>query len=316
MKKPFHITFLTALLICSVSSCIKEDRSECNPGALLKFDYSLNTKHTNLFEQEVGKVSVFVFDENGYYYDCFTDEGNHLTNNWQMFLPIPTGKYTTVTWGGNLNHYNIGETNSEETNFINRLEKGHTHIDDFMLHAEKDGEPLRKLDNLYHGQMDIVSVYSPTTATTVPLIKDTKKLTVTIKDKKVGQNMKNTIPQYNITCTGSNARYRADNSFGQKAKTVTYKPYNTYNRPGEAIAELNLLRLYIGRALRLHIKNQEGKTVFDKDLLEVIRSTGHYSTQEELDREDDYNVIINIDKNIIVSVTINGWIAVEILPDL
>ncbi|MDE5759570.1 MAG: FimB/Mfa2 family fimbrial subunit [Bacteroides sp.] len=309
---------LTTALLCGFSGCIKEDRSECNPGVLLKFDYSLNPDYTNLFGDEVGKVTVYVFDENGLYYDRFSDEGKHLTNDWKMLLPLPPGNYTTVTWGGPLGTmYRIGETNADETAFQSELKKGVTHISNFMLTAENNGQPLVELDDLYHGKADVTSVYWPEEFTTVDLMKDTKLLTVTVKDKRVGQSRADaTDVPYEVYCTGTNARYLADNSFGKKAETITNLPYNTYITPGRAISELNLMRLTIGRSFRLVVKDKEGKIVFDKDLVETMQATGHYNTQEDFDREPRYDVVINMDGDTNIVITINGWEVVYIIPIL
>ena len=318
MKHSIKTILLTTALLCGFSGCIKEDRSECNPGVLLKFDYSLNPDYTNLFGNEVGKVTVYVFDENGLYYDRFSDEGKHLTNDWEMLLPLPPGNYTTVTWGGPLGAmYRIGETNADETAFQSELKKGVTHIDNFMLTAEKDGQPLVKLDALYHGKADVASVFWPQQATTVDLMKDTKHLTVTVKDQRVGQSRADAADApYEVYCTGTNARYMADNSFGKKAEAITNRPYNTYTTPGNAVSELDLMRLLIGRPFRLVVKNEAGKTIFDKDLVETMMATGGYTTQEDFDREMRYDVVINVDGDAGIVITINGWEVVEIIPDL
>ncbi len=306
-------------LLAGLTGCIKEDRSECNPGVLLKYDYSLNPDYTNLFGKEVGKVTVFVFDENGLYYDRFSDAGKHLTNDWEMLLPLPPGNYTTVTWGGPLGAmYRIGETNADETAFQSELKKGVTHIDNFMLTAEKGGQPLVKLDALYHGKADVTSVFWPEQATTVDLIKDTKHLTVTVKDKTVGQSRADAASApYEVYCTGTNARYLADNSFGKKAETITNLPYNTYTTPGNAVSELDLMRLLIGRPFRLVVKDKRnGKTIFDKDLVETMMATGGYTTQEDFDREMRYDVVINMNGDLGIVITINGWEVVIVIPDL
>lgn len=317
MKYPFKTILLSASLLCLASSCIREDLSECNPGVLLKYDYSLNPESTNLFGAEVGKVTVYVFDENGIYYDCFSEAGKHLTNDWEMRLPLPPGNYTTVTWAGPLTTYRVGEKNADETVFQSELKKGVTHIDNFMLTAENDGEPLIELDNLYHGLKKVTSTFNPETVTVVDLIKDTKHLTVTVEDQSVGRDRADaTDAPYEVYCTGTNARYLADNSFGKKAQTIINHPYNTYTSPGKAVSELNLLRLVIGRPFGLTVKNKNGKKVFDKDLVQTMMLTGHYNTQEDFDRELNYNVVVKISDDSSIVITINGWIAVEIEPDL
>lgn len=316
MKYSLRNMLLATSLLFFASSCIKEDRSDCNPGVLLQYDYSLNTAYTNLFGAEVGKVTVYVFDEKGFYYGTYSEEGRHLTNDYQMLLPLPVGNYTTVVWGGSLGTYRIGETNTDETAFHSELEKGVTHIDKFMLTAEKDGQPLVHLDALYHGKADVTSVYWPETATTVELMKDTKHLTVTVEDRSLEREKANGDAPYEVYCTGTNARYLADNSFGQKAEKITNLPYDTYTEPGKAVSKLNLLRLVIGREFRLAVNDREGNKVFDKDLVEAMFATGQFKTQEDFDREQEYNIVIRTDKNVVTSITINGWEVVELQPDL
>jgi len=314
MKYTIKTILLSALLLFFVSGCVKEDLSKCNPGVLLKFDYSLNPEYTNLFGEEVDKVTVYVFDENGLYYGCFTEEGTHLTNGWEMLLPLPPGDYTIVTWAGPLGTYRIGETNADGTAFQNELKKGVTHVDDFMLTAEKGGQPLTALDNLYHGIAHVTSAYQPETATTVDLMKDTKHLIVTVLYNTVTRSGEEA--SYEVYCTGSNARYMADNRVGKQAEAVVYRPFETFTNPGEAVSELNLLRLVIGRPLRLVVKSKDGKTIFDKDLADVLMATGHYNTQEDFDREDSYRMVIKAGFDGDITITINGWLVVEIIPDL
>lgn len=317
MKYSLKTILLSASLLGFTSSCIKEDLSKCNPGVLLKYDYSLNPEYTNLFGDEVNKVTVYVFDENGFYYDCFSEEGKHLTNNWQMLLPLPPGNYTTVTWGGALGSYRIGETNADGTAFQSELKKGVTHIDNFMLNAEKDGKPLSELDDLYHGISNVTSVYWPDTTTTVNLTKNTKRLIVTVEDSELTDNEET---PYEVYCIGANGRYLADNSFGKNAETITYNPFKTYTQQGEAISELDLLRLLIGEPFRLVVKDKEGKIVFDNDLVDAMMATGQFKTQEDFDRELEYKLVIKIDRdnhhNGGITITINGWEVVEIIPIL
>lgn len=314
MKYSFKDMLLATALLCSVSSCIKEDRSECNPGVLLKYDYSLNTEYTNLFGAEVGKVTVYVFDEQGLYYDCYSDEGKHLTNDYQMLLPLPVGNYTTVTWGGALSTYRVGETNTDETAFQGELKKGVTHIDNFMLMAERAGEPLVHLDALYHGKTDVISDYWPRTATTVNLMKDTKHLTVTIEDVTIEEG-KSTEP-YEVHCEGTNGRFLADNSFGKKAEEIINQSYNTYTEPGKMVTEMDLLRLVLGRKFFVKVKNSAGETVYNRDLVKAMLDTGKFATQEDFDRESEYEMVIKMDKNVVVTVTINGWEVINLQPDL
>lgn len=313
-----HILSAIALISC-VSSCIKEDRSECNPGVLLKYDYSLNTEHVNLFGAEVNKVTVYIFDEKGLYCGCHSEEGPQLTNDYQMLLPLPIGRYTVVTWGGDLTSYRLGESDNAESVFHEQLKEGVTRIEDFTLIAErKNGQALGALTDLYHGITDVTSTYQAQTLHTVSLTKDTKRVYVTVKDASIGKSKTDalTAAPYEIYCTGTNGRYRADNNFSSQCAEVKYTPYNIRLETGTMYATLNTLRPTLDRELRITIKDTTGKSVFDKDLVNFMKKIGNFKNQEDFDREDEYEIVVRMDKDIAVSVTINGWEAIDILPDL
>lgn len=316
MRFTFRHILLSALLPVFACGCIREDLSECDPGVLLKYDYSLNPEYSNLFGEEVDKVTVFVFDDKGLYYDCFTDEGKHLANDWEMRLPLPPGDYTTVTWGGTLGSYRIGQAEADGS--LSELSKGVTDIDNFILSAEKDGQPLTKLDKLYHGKAKVTSVYQPKDAVVVPLMHDTHILTVTVEDP--GISVSSIGAPYEVSLAGANGRYLADNSFGKEAYTMTYLPYEVHTEPGKAVSELDILRLYVGRPAHLGVKDRQGRVVFDGDLVDVIMATGHYATQEDLDRERRFDIVIRTGTGpggeSGITVSVNGWVAVFVIPEL
>lgn len=316
MKFSFKKILFSCFLLAGLAGCIKEDRSECNPGVVLKYDYSLNKENTNLFGAEVGKVTVYVFDADGFYYDSFTGEGSHLTNDYRMHLPLPAGDYTAVVWGGALGTYRLGEIVPGKAAFQEGLKKGVTRLENFMLLAEKGEQSLNELDALWHGVARVASVYQVKEPVTVNLMKNTKLLTVKVKDKSIaGGDVAGEMP-YEVYCEGKNGRYMADNSFGKNAQSVVYVPNSVELEPSMMTARLDLLRLVEGHELRVVVADRKRSILFNKDLIEELLRLGRLDNQVELDREDEVEIIVNIDKNVIVSVTINGWNVVEVIPDL
>lgn len=319
MKYSFTKILSAIALIGGLSGCIKEDRSECNPGVLLKYDYSLNTAYTNLFGVEVGKVTVYVFDEKGLYYGCHSEEGSQLTNDYQMLLPLPIGRYTVVTWAGDLAPYRLGESDKEGSVFHEQLKEGVTHIDDFMLMAEHaNGQPLNALTDLYHGKTDVTSVFQPQDTYTIPLTQDTKHIHVTVKGSTLG-NSQTGAPSdfpFEIYCTGTNGRYRSDNSIGNQAAEVRYIPHDIRLENGAMYADLNTLRPTLDRELRITVKDATGKCVFEKDLVDFMQEKAGFNSQEDFDREDEYEIVIRMEQDVAFSITINGWEAIDITPDL
>ncbi len=315
MKYGLAKILLAILVVTAIQSCIKEDRSDCNPGVLLKYDYSLNQENENLFGKEVGKVSAYVFDDNGLYYDCYSDAGSHLTNDYQMHLPLPAGSYSVIVWGGTMDSYQVGETSVERENpVLKNLTKGVTHMNDFMLMAKKAGQQVNDLVDLFHGKVDnIESVYIPKEVSTVQLTKNTNLVNVTIESAEIKENTEYN-PFYQVYSTAANSHYRHDNSLGDFTKQTTYLPHNNVQEAGKLFTQTNVLRLMKGEPQKLTIKNHDGEVIYECDLVEMITQNTPYKTQEDLDRQDEYDIRINLNKDLIVSVTVNGWQVIEIEP--
>lgn len=136
------------VLTSMMSSCIKEDLIECVSGLRLKFHFTLHNNGGNKFGDEVNKVRVYMFDENGLLQIkaesdaqtltySYLQDGNvktiskpnlfgSLSNDYVMYLDmIPPGKYKIVTWGGS-------EERTESTFF-------EAHMNDPATHDYKEG---------------------------------------------------------------------------------------------------------------------------------------------------------------------------------
>ena len=127
-----HTYLLAAVvgLASCLTGCIKEDFSDCPPeevippdptpeanGSLtLQLSYRMHTTQENgayvdLFNDEVRKVDVFVFDEKGEYVQTVERVAEPLfAENYETTLTLPEGSYQFVVWG---NHYH-DETNHSD----------------------------------------------------------------------------------------------------------------------------------------------------------------------------------------------------------
>ena len=84
---------LTIWLLASMASCamMETDRSDCPTGHYITFKYDYNIQRSDMFNDHVGGVTVYVFDEN----DCFVAE--HSEENISA-----TGVYPLKKMGYNL----------------------------------------------------------------------------------------------------------------------------------------------------------------------------------------------------------------------
>lgn len=311
---------LFVVLIFLLQGCIKEDLSTCNSELLVRFLYTLNNQYTNLFDSEVNRVTVYIFNEQGKYIDSFTEEGNKLTNEYVMHIPLPEGKYSVVAYGGDFNTYSVGEIDSLTNTISQMLRKGITNINDLRteLKNAKDTEnylyPVSIPDDLYGGlAVRAVSALNNKNITSVELIKDTKKIKVKLLGTEVAPGV------FNAYITAINGRYKFDNSIDVNHGVFKYSPVNLPLRTESIEMDFKMMRLVLGQTPMLVIRNNTtSEVIYNENMIEQILLTEKYVTQEDFDREDEFVFEITIqskNNNIELQVSINGWRISNIIPD-
>lgn len=315
MKRISFPLFIAFILL--LQGCIKEDLSSCKSELLLSFRYTLNDQYTNLFGREMSKVTVYVFDSNGKYVDRFSEQGNQLTNDYVMHLPLPEGTYSVIAYGGEFGTYSAGELDQQLNTVNETLRKGVTDINNFRteLKSVKGSEnylyPLAIPDDLYAGwATQIASTPGCKVVTPVDLIQDTKK----IKVKLSGTNYVSGALEVYITAL--NGRYLFDNDIDGNHGTFKYTPINSVQQPDRLEVDLRMMRLVLGQAPRLVVVNSAtSEVIYSENMIDQILQTQKYSSQEDLDREDEFVFELVIDRNIDISVSINGWKINNVTPD-
>lgn len=314
MKRISIYIFIAFVLL--LQSCIKEDLSTCNSELLLRFRYTLNDQYANLFDSDIHRVTVYLFDSNGKYVESFSEQGDQLTNDYVMRIPLPEGKYSVVAYGGDFTTYLVSELN---TNTINQtLRKGVTDINDFRIElknttgAEDFLYPVTTPDDLYAGlAVNAIAAPENQSITDVELIQDTKK----IKVKITGTDAFNA--PLNVYITALNGRYKFDNSIDANHGTFKYMPINSLLQPNYMEVDLKMMRLVLGQSPMLVVKNSMTQQVlYNENMIDQILSSPQYVSQEDFDREDEFVFEISVENDIVVSVSINGWIINSVNPDI
>lgn len=93
--------FLSAITLMSLSSCINDDMDDCPSPAKskvsLSFDYTYNVKNADAFAEEVKNINVYVFDENGKFFDSYIESKDKFEKGHTMDITdLKDGKYTFV----------------------------------------------------------------------------------------------------------------------------------------------------------------------------------------------------------------------------
>lgn len=307
--------FIAVMVVVStlLASCMKEDLSMCNRGMQIRCSYLLNPQGENLFEDEVSNITVFVFDAAGLYYGVFSDGGNHLTNDYVMTLPLSAGIYTIVAWGGDITPYDAVSVTSD--NIEQSLTKGETTLEQFRLQL-KEQELQEKL-GLYYGIAEQVELRSgELNPVPIELIKNSNTVRVSITG--LGNTSKaDPTPQYDVMITAQNGTYTCDNTIPTATKVIRYKPHTTIETATKLTYDSNTLRLMIGQQPMLRVVNNlTGAEVCNFNLVEAIMKDPKYKTQKDLDREDLFQFDFRVNEDLSVSITINGWSVIDVIPEL
>ena len=325
------LLFLGLLLSAGcLSGCIKDDLSDCpinvdpdpepepepepTTGTFrLALTYTMhntqeNGTYVDLFNDQVHKVDVFVFDESGRFIQQITEEAApQFAENYTKEIELPGGDYQFVVWG---NHYE-DETVHNYGDITTLLEEGRMTLLQTLSRSTDIG---MLTDSLFHGctPQTVTVENGKDQVVPIDLMKNRNDVRVVVRWREKGMTegyCHHTEHAQNITATltDNNAVHDFLNNIVGKQE-VTYQPgrfpewYNPFFHgemevyPTEEaytyVADFSELRLMKDNAdSRLVIRNADGTTVYEHALTGpdgLITRLEQYQTQEALDREDRY----------------------------
>ena len=325
------LLFLGLLLSAGcLSGCIKDDLSDCpinvdpdpepepepepTTGTFrLALTYTMhntqeNGTYVDLFSQQVHKVDVFVFDEDGHFVQQITEEAApQFAENYTKEIELPGGDYQFVVWG---NHYE-DETVHNYGDITTLLEEGRM----TLLQTLSGSTDIGMLtDSLFHGctPQTVTVENGKDQVVPIDLMKNRNDVRVVVRWREKGMTegyCQHTEHAQSITATltDNNAVHDFLNNIVDKQE-VTYQPgrfpewYDPFfhgerdiyptERKNVYVADFSELRLMKDNAdSRLVIRNAKGTVVYDHALTGpngLITQLEQYQTQEALDREDRY----------------------------
>lgn len=337
--------------VVALSSCdmMHEDRSDCPTGLYLRFRYDYNLQRADMFADHVGAVDVYVFDEQGRYVAKLSEANREAHRplaepGYAMHAPLAPGKYQFVALAGQDDY--ASQLARPRAHFVRtepqtgdamqtlgiRLETTPTKA---SLAVANHGLPL---DTLWHG-METTPVEvreGRPTYHTLSLVRDTKKISVTLRE--IDNPTKMDVANYDFTLTDHNAALRWDNSVDETA-CVVYTPHAVWNtddhtpttdangNPLGAVGRMAHADFMTSRILLherpaddavLSITNRttqiEVVRVNLPDLLSRLRNAEEvhrYSAQEFLDRGYDYKLEFFLKGDrltyVNISISVLGW---------
>lgn len=294
MKKLNNIFFGRISIIISLfllCGCIYDD-PDCPTGVFLRFEYTLNTRYIDLFDEQVNDLTLFFYNEEDKLVFTRDISANQLDQDNRLYLDLDPGNYRVIVWGNLYDtHFSWGSPDSFSTF---RLD---------LLYGE-GGEVIDQHDPLFHGTVSFNLQDRERKENTVELIKDTHTIHVIMEDElPVTRNTE----KYALI-TGCNGCYDMENNPIAESTLLQYMPQYTSLDNGTQ-ADFTVLRLFQDDDLELSL-GWDGKDGFIKTnpLVAELMKHPEIKTNIDLDRWDDYTLTYRRDSyGAITLIRINDW---------
>ena len=241
-----YALLLSMLAVSMLGSCdmMTDDMEDCPYGLYVTFKYDYNLQRADMFNDHVGSVTLYVFDESGKLVKTY-EESNadgmaplaspayamHITD-------LPPGRYRLLALAGQRPY--AEQLESGRAKFVRAEMTAGSDITSLDVSLDKqqradglydivnNGLPL---DTLWHGlTAEPVQVYCPytyhPTYATVSLVRDTKKINVTLRELDDPTQMD--IDDYDLRIYDRNSHILWDNSLDE-TDAVVYTPHAVWN---------------------------------------------------------------------------------------
>jgi len=308
-------------LLLSLSSCIKDDVSDCPQSVSFTFRDSGVDPDSPIGSQDLRSLMVYIFDENDNYIGFIQFNNPNLNepyavdNNGERIMLGP-GKYSFVAWSNiAARAYNVAlstdtrtpqdslSTDSRSNDILSIVTEG------TILGKGKVDQSSEPLLRLFYGNLDEATVAKTgNTNFVIDLYENTNLFDITV----VGLPRDN--QNYSFVIEDSNGKYNFRNDFGDDNYNVSYETVSQFTTASDNLnAQLRVLKLARGRTNfpLLYIfegtdTSDSNAAIFQGNLLDYIDPATDFS------RRHYYQITITYQPNGNISITINGWKEINI----
>ena len=320
------VASVAMLATSCISSTIFDYQGDCSVHFKIKFRYDMNMEYADAFHSHVRSVTLYAFGEDGKLAYQKTESGDALgVEGWMMDVSPEPGTYDLLAWCG-----------LEEGDYfkVPAATIGKTTIEELKCRLERnaDNEVKDDLNDLFHGSLHIEFSAKPGSHVyTMNLLKNTNSVRINLHHLS-GEDLN---PEdFRFEILDDNGYMNWDNTLLED-DLLTYRPWlmtsgsvsSDVEVPSKADEKLNILSadFTVGRLMTsqnpvLHIYNdhldRRVLTIPLNDYFLAVRSANVASMdpQEFLDRNDDFNMTVLLDKNldwVSVSINIHSWRVVK-----
>lgn len=246
-KKPFKWLCCALFAAAALTSCdmMEDDLKDCPYGLYVNFKYDYNLQRADMFNDHVGSVTLYIFDEQGKLVK--TQEESNIgasmplrnTSYAMHVTDLAPGRYQFIALAGQRPYADM--LAGSRARFVRTdmaagsdmktlgIQLDRTQTGDNTYDIVNNSQPL---DTLWHGMLtEPVQVYSRESNraayATVSLMRDTKRITVSLRELSDPTQMD--IANYEMAITDRNSTLLWDNAVDETTGTVVYRPYATWN---------------------------------------------------------------------------------------
>ncbi len=242
---------LGALALLTSCSWMTEDLSECPTGLYLKFKYDYNLQRADMFADHVGAVTAYIYDENDNLVKTQTEynSGSYAPLSEDGYLMhvtgLEAGKYRVIALAQQ--SYESLEAVDNRPKFVRNIGSQYEDLEVTLDHnksgdyytVDHNGLPL---DTLWHAiEKEYIDVYTTKpTYDTLSLVRDTKKINVTLRE--IADPTKMDVADYGFTFSAPSPYILNNNVLDETEKVVytRHETWNTYDRDEEDTSEADI----------------------------------------------------------------------------
>ena len=233
--------FLAAGLSTSCDM-MHDETDDCPTGLYWSFKYDYNLQRADMFNDHVGAVSVYVFDETGHYVTCreVKNEGDYrplADPLYAMHMDLAPGRYQFLVLAGQCCYDDM--LASDRARFLRALPESGDSLCEVGVHLECESRTFSggtlnwvdngglPLDTIWHGmECTPVEVFGQRpTYHKISLMRNTKKINVSLRELDDPTDMD--VENYDMKIVDRNMQLRWDNSVDESMGPVVYQPHDT-----------------------------------------------------------------------------------------
>lgn len=319
-------------------------------GVKLDFSFTNNKEAQNLFANQINDVRVYIFDQASGILRYIVDLDREDIVRGEIAVDIPSGTYSIVAWASNAEDMMADgfraawadDTDGDgQTNEYDDISKDVTTLKDFRMMLTYDQVPdgeagdvtpkIANFGDLYYAEGDNLVIDRKQDQTIYfNFTKNTSVLNVTVGGMQhfgaATRATGDSIPPVNLFVLGNNGIMENNNSTDNNAQRMRYNPYNQTMTTDTLTTSIKSMRLDLDEQsqddvkLYLHNPDDHSDVINPMGLLDVILATcddqGNtvYNNQQDIDKEDEFNIEITIATDLTVSVSVNGFTPVVLTP--